>query len=86
MDYTAGMTEPDDSWHDGRRATRRHHKARMKRRAVAVRPHAPGAVKLADHMANCSCFMCGHMRRWQGPTLQERRAFQPDGRHQPADE
>lgn len=54
---------------------RRHHKWRMKAKALRVYPEQPDAIRLADHLKNCSCDLCGNPRRhWKLPTLQERRA------------
>lgn len=59
------------------RAQRRHHAERMKARAKRIYPHDPCA-KNADHLAKCSCCMCGNPRRHfsgkDGLTVQERRA------------
>ncbi len=56
-----------------KRAERRHHAARMKRKAKRLLPHRD-ARKIADHMADCSCHMCGNPRRhWNEVTLQEKR-------------
>lgn len=67
-------------------ATRRHHTARIK---AAVRRYwvagwhpngrypediTPARVgKVASAKQACSCSMCGHTRRHEGPTLQELR-------------
>ena len=32
------------------------------------------ALRLHDHLKVCSCWMCGHRRRYQGPTVQELKA------------
>lgn len=57
---------------------RRHHKWRMKAKALRVYPDQPDAVRLADHLKNCSCVLCGNPRhfrkRAERLTLQERRA------------
>ena len=56
------------------RAWRRHNDARMKAKALRVYPHDPMA-KAADHLAVCSCMMCGNpRRRWGSVTMQEMRA------------
>ncbi len=33
------------------------------------------ARRNADHLKNCSCFLCGHYRRTNGITIQERRSL-----------
>ena len=67
----------------GRRALRRHHAARVRARArevvkqvwqVPLEDVDRLVVRLADHLANCSCPGCGHARRHQGVTCQEQRA------------
>ena len=61
------------------RSLRRHHLARMKARARRTYRLVPAAiaVKDADHLATCSCWMCGNPRRYskgtERLTLQERR-------------
>ena len=52
------------------RGDRRKHAARMKAKAVRL-----GMLpKYADHLAACSCSMCGNPRKHCGePTVQERR-------------
>lgn len=48
--------------------------ARMKARARKIYPHDK-AAKAANHLALCSCRMCGNPRRHlREPTMQERRA------------
>jgi hypothetical protein len=58
-----------------KRALRRHHQARRLRRAI--RMYGPGredwARRTFENMQKCSCCLCGHRRRWYGPTFQERR-------------
>jgi hypothetical protein len=55
------------------RADRRHHDARMKKKARRVYPGDTNG-KLSDHLASCSCYMCGNPRKYFGePTMQERR-------------
>jgi len=53
------------------RAVRRHHKRRMKKKARRIFPDDPHAEYLADHMAFCSKYCCGHIRELEGPTRQE---------------
>lgn len=61
-------------------AIRRHHKWRMKAKALKYYPDQPSAVRLADHLKSCSCVMCGNPRRFfkraERLTMQERRAEQ----------
>lgn len=58
----------------GKRALRRRALARQKRRAKAIYPHDAKAG-LANHLASCSCPMCGNSRKWfNEPTMVERRA------------
>lgn len=70
------------------RANRRHHKDRMKAKAARVAkqiiatgdwwtPERRAAYierwkKLADHLAECSCWGCGNQRKVEGPTKQEK--------------
>jgi hypothetical protein len=67
-----------------RRALRRHHRLRMIARALRIygRLRHSGwseeevlfrARHFHDHLQSCSCWMCGHRRKWFGPTIQERR-------------
>ncbi|MBB6051791.1 hypothetical protein [Armatimonas rosea] len=59
-----------------KRALRRHHRARRLRRAIRLytgRGLESWARKNFEHLQNCSCWMCGHRRKWSGPTPQERR-------------
>ena len=46
-----------------KRAQRRHHLARMKAKAIKAFPDQQNAIKLANHMAKCSCHMCGNPRK-----------------------
>ena len=52
------------------RAERRRKSAAMKDKARRIYPHDP-AARLADHLANCSCHMCGHVREISGPPVRE---------------
>jgi hypothetical protein len=55
-----------------KRASRRHHMRRMKAKAQRIQPDKPHAEMDADHLASCSCTMCGNSRRHFGePTRQE---------------
>lgn len=57
-----------------KRGLRRQAARRMKAKALRIYPHDPKA-RLADHLAQCSCHMCGNERRHFGnPTVQEKRA------------
>lgn len=69
------------------RDRRRHDLARMKAKArrfkqeTGIRFHDGTdlrlAEKMANHLADCSCYMCGNPRRYWGEvTIQERRAPQ----------
>jgi len=70
MTESFGLTAP--------RARRRHHVERMKAKARRIRPTKPDTVKDADHLAVCSCWMCGNPRIYlKGAdrfTMQELRA------------
>jgi len=59
------------------RAIRRHHSQRMKARARRLFPGYPNAARNADHLAVCSCWMCGnsrhHIKGMERLTIQERR-------------
>lgn len=48
------------------RAERRRHARRMKAKARRIRPLNPHAEKDADHLASCSCPLCGNPRRHFG--------------------
>lgn len=68
---------------DSKRALRRHHLLRIKakaRRIIALwmsdakltePEHERLACQLANNRKPCSCFACGHQRKWHGPTMQE---------------
>lgn len=58
------------------RAIRRHHKSRMKAKARRLYPACKRPERYADNLTACSCPMCGHRRKWRGPTMQERRRVQ----------
>lgn len=66
---------------DTKRALRRHHRQRMIARALKswnviglpVEDRLQRALRSYDNMQRCSCYMCGHRRKWQGPTIQELR-------------
>ena len=56
-------------------AQRRADKARMKAKARRIYPHDKQA-KLADHLAVCSCHMCGNPRKHYGElSMYERRSL-----------
>lgn len=60
----------------GHSARRRADLERMKTKALRVRPWDVQATT-ANHLANCSCSMCGNPRRWhQELTLDEQRALE----------
>lgn len=70
---------------DIKRALRRHHRQRMIAHAqrilyMGMRPSNPAmqdwALRNYDHLKKCSCWMCGHRRKWYGPTIQEHRMGQ----------
>lgn len=68
MTYSAMNTEP-------KRARRRRDLIRMKARARRVYPDLPKAEAYANHLAVCSCYLCGNRRRHDAePTMAERRA------------
>ncbi len=54
------------------KAFRRANKRRMKRKAVVVYGYKE-AIKYADNLCACSCFMCAMDRKYHGATIQERR-------------
>lgn len=56
-----------------KRAARRHHKERMKAKAQRVYPWSDMPEKLADHLAECSCPMCGNPRKHFGETTRAER-------------
>jgi hypothetical protein len=61
------------------RAERRARMERAKRRARQRRPAAdPRVIGILSRTRRpCSCPYChGHMRAWEGPTVQERKAVQ----------
>lgn len=56
-----------------KRLRRRVDLKRMKAKAVRLYGRKV-SEKLADHLAACSCWMCGNPRKWHGElTMQERR-------------
>ena len=63
---------------EAKRDRRRRDLVRMRQKAKRVRPH-DSMAKYAEHLAACSCWMCGNPRRFAKTdrlTLQERRAEQ----------
>jgi len=56
-----------------RRALRRRHFARMKARARRVYRHMDQPERIANHLAFCSCAMCGNPRRMGEVPIAERR-------------
>jgi hypothetical protein len=73
---------------DTRRALRRHRRRLMIARAlksyvastVSKEDRLEFVMGLYKHMQKCSCPMCGHRRKWCGPTMQERRQMQAEER------
>lgn len=60
---------------DTKRAYRRSRKAAMKAKARKLYPDSGEPGRYADHLAKCSCWMCGNPRRYRmGGTLAEHRA------------
>lgn len=59
---------------DKKRALRRHHLARMKKKAIRVYYfNSPeNAIKLANHLKTCSRFCCGNQRPYYGRPLKEK--------------
>jgi len=59
------------------RALRRKHAERMKRRARKLYAGTKCPEKFAEHLAVCSCNMCGNPRKhpWHEVTLQERKFY-----------
>lgn len=71
---------------DMKRSLRRHHRRRMIAHALRLYKN-PGlteeerlnwARRYYNHLQMCSCWMCGNLRKWLGPTVQERRQQQPE--------
>lgn len=59
-----------------KRSLRRHHLQRMKKKAKKVYwfNEPEKAITLADHLASCSCHMCGNPRKFfKEKTLQEKK-------------
>jgi hypothetical protein len=62
-----------------RRAERRSHRQRVIARALRVaklfgiHDAADWARHNADNLKMCSCWMCGHVRKWCGPPVREMR-------------
>lgn len=65
---TVGSEDPHnpEGVNMSKRAERRHHLRRMKAKARKVYYfNSPDrAIRLADHLASCSCCMCGNPRKW----------------------
>lgn len=71
---------------DTKRALRRHHRLRMIAHArriyeICLYDWSDEEILMRarcnhDHLQKCSCWLCGHRRRWFGPTIQERRRNQ----------
>ncbi len=67
-----------------RRALRRHHAKRKLNNALRKfedwkmrdEPEMQAWIRRnANHLAACSCWMCGHARQWEGLTMQEKRSL-----------
>ena len=77
--YGVNRTDRSMKPFGNKRAARRHHKARMKKRAVRIYSQDPisapeNASRWGDHITVCSCYMCGNPRKWFGEkTMQEKR-------------
>lgn len=66
------MSKPDGN----RRAQRRAQLAKKKRQARNLYPHDPKA-RNANHLAMCSCHMCGNPRKhWKQKTITELRQIE----------
>lgn len=64
---------------DNIRAYRRTRRAAMKAKARKLYPDSGEPGRYADHLAKCSCWMCGNPRRYKmGVTLAEHRAQMRD--------
>jgi hypothetical protein len=58
------------------RAKRRAELVKQKRRARKLFPWCENPAKYADHLASCSCWMCGNPRKYFGlKTIQELKAL-----------
>jgi len=55
-----------------KRRRRRNDLDRMKRKAKEIFWWWPNAIKWANHLKGCSCWMCRNLRENEGPTRQER--------------
>lgn len=73
------MSKPVKS---SKRALRRHHAERIYERAVHKyeswglgEEKALWLRRLCNNPTVCSCWMCGHQRKWHGVTMQERRSL-----------
>ena len=72
----------NNSSKSGKRALRRHHAERKYKGAVRLYRNwqmADGNENWLrrnfNHLAACSCWMCGHRRQWEGLTMQEKRSL-----------
>lgn len=64
-----------------KRARRRRDLDRMKAKARRLYPDNRVPERHANHLAVCSCWMCGNPRRyWREATVQERRSGMNDDR------
>lgn len=77
--------DPKSSRRIAKRGLRATHKARMKDKAIDIRKRwnigelsdeqIKNAIKTADHLKCCSCWMCGSARKHWGITFAEKRAL-----------
>lgn len=65
MGISTEFTDPKASRREAKRSLRRAHKERMGRKAIKAYPwmSPDRAMRLADHIKHCSCYMCGNPRR-----------------------
>jgi hypothetical protein len=59
------------------RSFRRRQQAKALRKARTLFPDSTNWQRFAGLSTPCSCWMCGHRRRWEGPPIQERRSAPP---------
>lgn len=69
---------PTKAMNTPKRAQRRAQLERKKRRAKLIYPTNPQAARYANHLATCSCAVCGNPRKYFGEkTRQELKADAP---------
>ena len=61
-----------------KRAIRRLMLQNKKKKSCSVYKSAPNAVKYANHMKTCSCFMCGNPRKWFGQKTRQEKISEYD--------